>query len=107
MTISAWVLLHTFYALLESERSKAIQQEFRSLFAYVLMCVAVFSFIKPLQLAIVESCVIGCFYVFCVMFHRILMRFLPKEKHWALFMGVNNTFIAIVISFLLYCVYYG
>jgi hypothetical protein len=112
MIITVWILMHTVYAILITPETAVtigrtkIVEDFKAIILYIIMCVALFCYDTPLHIALVMSCVIGCFYVFCGLVHGIAMIYAPKRLHWAFLIGINNLFVAATVYFLLYT-YYG
>jgi len=110
MMAGAWVVVHTIFAATQHTSKnyielKSFKEDLKEILIYILMCIVVFSYEYPIHLAVVVSCVIGCFYVFCAMGWKIFAILTPKHWRWASFMGFNNLFISGTLAFLLYICY--
>jgi len=97
MILPSWILLHTFYAVTAPSSDATVNEDFRGVCFYILMCIALFKFCNPMEVAVAMSCVIGCFFVICVVIHRILMIYFHQDKYWVLFMILNNLLIAATV----------
>lgn len=112
LMIPTWIVVHTLYMFTITPNhplrlsGEKISADLKSALLYILMCIAVFCYAEPLHIAVLMACVIGCFYVFCGVLHGIAMIFIPQKRYWALFVGVNNLFVALVVFYLLLS-YYG
>jgi len=111
MIIVLWLvvfIVHSYwYDSPRDDREYSFKEDFRSAILYVLMCCGVFSFYSPMALAVVMSCVIGCFYVFCGTWVKCVMVFAAKKWHWPMFWWVSNLQVATSVSFLFELYYYG
>lgn len=97
MALAAWILIHTLYLITSELRLDDTRKDFRSITWYGILCVTSFSFWETLPTAVAMSCVIACFFVICVIIHRIVMLYAKEQSYWMWFLMLNNILISATI----------
>ncbi len=105
LELPLWVAMHALYTLTTNTNKdqlleKTLSKEFQHAVVYLLICIALFSFLnKMIATAVLISCVITCIYVFCGMILRLVVFFSRPSSYWKMVLLVNNILIVLILLY--------